>query len=100
MSIEICDELEASGYIQFTIHEDVFEAFKEMVARGLNVWPDAPPALKEFHDNLLHGYPLQDYYAQSNVKGMYEISEAERFRLNNAPAKSKDMSDKPAKESE
>lgn len=81
------------------VDKEDLPAFKEMVARGLNVWPDAPPALKEFHDNLLHGYPLQDYYSQSPMKGMYEISEAERFRLNNAPAKSKGMSDKPAKES-
>lgn len=87
MSIEILDDLETNGYIQLTIHESIIESFKEMVARGLNVWPDAPAELKEFHDMLFHGYPLQDYYAQSQMRGIYELPEAERFKLDNSRAK-------------
>jgi hypothetical protein len=40
------------------------DAFKELVRRALNCWPDAHPSLKEMGDMLDHGKILQDYYAQ------------------------------------
>ena len=49
--------------------EDV-EAFKTMVHRGTNNWPDAPTSIKEFSDEVTNGRHMQDY----------------RF-LNNEPAK-------------
>lgn len=41
------------------------ENFKIMVRRALNVWPDAPPEIKEFGDRLLEGKLLQDYQSQN-----------------------------------
>lgn len=73
--------------IEIRIKKEDSSAFKEMVARACNVWPDAPAEIKEFHDILLHGKPLQDYYSQNKVVRIEDMSEADRFRLNNAPAK-------------
>lgn len=73
--------------LDIRVLEDEVLAFKEMVARACNVWPDAPAEIKEFHDILLHGKPLQDYYSQNKVVRIEDMSEADRFRLNNAPAK-------------
>ncbi len=50
------------------IYPESLDAFKEMVARACNCWPDAPPAIKEFHDRLIHGAPLQDYYGRNDVR--------------------------------
>lgn len=46
-------------------HDDI-PAFKELIQRGANLWPDAPPAIKEFADVATTGSPLQDYYQQAN----------------------------------
>lgn len=73
--------------IDIAIKKESIAAFKEMVARACNVWPDAPAEIKEFHDILLHGKPLQDYYSQNKVVRIEDLPEADRFRLNNAPAK-------------
>lgn len=73
--------------IDIAIGTSDISAFKEMVARACNVWPDAPAEIKEFHDILLHGKPLQDYYSQNKVVRIEDLPEADRFRLNNAPAK-------------
>lgn len=75
------------NYVYLDLPRNLLPAFKEMVARGMNVWPDAPAELKEFHDILLHGYPLQNYYNESRVTPMEELSEAERFKLHNAPSR-------------
>lgn len=49
----------------YIVSNDLVPAFKQMVRRALNVWPDCHPALKEFGDMLEHGRLLQDnYYAQ------------------------------------
>lgn len=45
------------------VGEDI-EWFTELVRRGSNLWPDAPAAAKEFHDQLRHGKLLQDYRSQ------------------------------------
>lgn len=52
--------------VGMSIHFDSnssFEAFKILVQRALNCWPDAHPELKELGDMLMHGRILQDYYA-------------------------------------
>jgi len=43
--------------------EDV-EAFKKLIFRGANLWPDAPASIKTFADELEHGKALQDYSKQ------------------------------------
>lgn len=57
------------------------EAFKEMVARACNVWPDAPDCIKEFHDILIHGHALQDYYAQPRFTRREELAPSENMKL-------------------
>lgn len=53
--------------------------FKELVQRGANLWPDAPPEIKEFADRVTTGRVQQDYRAQAGklipaklVKGVFE----------------------------
>lgn len=38
--------------------------FKVLVQRGSNLWPDAPPKIKEFADLVTNGEVLQDYRSQ------------------------------------
>lgn len=49
------------------ITEKEIALFKELVQRGANLWPDAPPSIKEFADVITLGTVLQDYYAQAGV---------------------------------
>lgn len=53
------------GYTIQLRNVDSIEHFKLMVRRALNVWPDAPPEIKEFGDRLLEGKLLQDYQSQN-----------------------------------
>jgi hypothetical protein len=39
-------------------------AFKELIQRGANLWPDAPAEIKEFADLITNGQILQDYRSQ------------------------------------
>lgn len=36
-------------------------AFKELLQRGANLWPDAPPEIKAFVDTFIEGKPMQNY---------------------------------------
>lgn len=36
-------------------------AFKQLLARACNCWPDAPVEIKELHDKVIHGHVLQNY---------------------------------------
>lgn len=49
------------------INSDSLEGFKELVRRGSNLWPDAPPDVKKFADYVLNGRLLQDYDMQARV---------------------------------
>jgi len=42
--------------------------FKELVQRATNLWPDAPPEIKEFADIITNGAILQDYKSQDTSK--------------------------------
>lgn len=42
-------------------------AFKELIQRGANLWPDAPPAIKHFADIITNGEVLQDYERQAGA---------------------------------
>ncbi len=50
------------------IPSELQPAFNELVFRATNLWPDAPAAIKDFADTLVHGHPLQDYAAQDTSK--------------------------------
>lgn len=39
--------------------------FQELIQRGANLWPDAPPEIKEFADLVTNGKVMQDYYRQA-----------------------------------
>jgi hypothetical protein len=51
----------------FISGEESNKAFKELVFRATNLWPDAPPEVKIFADILQFGKSLQDYYAQARA---------------------------------
>ena len=42
--------------------------FKELVQRGSNLWPDAPPEIKETADIITNGQILQNYRGQDTSK--------------------------------
>lgn len=42
------------------------EKFNELIQRGANLWPDAPPYIKELADNVTNGKLLQDYRNHSS----------------------------------
>lgn len=44
-----------------------WKQFQELIQRGGNLWPDAPPAIKEFIDVVTVGHVQQDYFQQANV---------------------------------
>lgn len=60
----ILTESAVTNSLVVSIHQSQIENFKTLVNRALNVWPDAPPELKEFGDLLLEGKILQDYRSQ------------------------------------
>lgn len=43
------------------------DAFKELIQRGANLWPDASPAIKELADLITEGKIMQDYWKQGNI---------------------------------
>lgn len=44
--------------------QDSMNAFKKLVQRATNLWPDATPEIKEFADLITVGTVQQDYKAQ------------------------------------
>lgn len=42
--------------------------FQELVHRATNLWPDAPPEVKEFADMVTVGHVQQDYQGQDTSK--------------------------------
>lgn len=44
--------------------KESMEAFKKLVFRATNLWPDAPAEIKIFADEVEHGKALQDYASQ------------------------------------
>jgi hypothetical protein len=42
------------------------EAFKQLVQRGANLWPDAPASIKGFADLVTTGTIMQDYKSQEH----------------------------------
>ena len=55
--------------------QDEFEAFKALVRKGLNCWPDCHPELKALGDRIEGLEPQQDYYhtrTDKSCKSIYE----------------------------
>lgn len=48
--------------------EAMWKSFQELVQRGSNLWPDAPPEIKEFADMVTSGRVMQDYYKQACIR--------------------------------
>lgn len=42
-----------------------WKSFQELIQRGANLWPDAPPEIKEFADLVTNGQIMQDYKRQA-----------------------------------
>ena len=55
----------ATDELLISVHTMHAAAFRELVQRGANLWPDAPPYIKELADIITNnGVVQQDYYAQ------------------------------------
>jgi len=59
------------------IPNEIMPQFKALIARALNTFDTAHPALKELGDVLYHGQPLQDYYAQRSDRPLRSESRKE-----------------------
>jgi len=51
-------------------------AFKELIQRGANLWPDAPPEIKAFADWITNGKIMQDYHAQAGTQDKNKLTRA------------------------
>lgn len=54
------------SYHYVIVSAETWPQFQELVQRGANLWPDAPPAIKEFADLVTTGKVQQDYRAQES----------------------------------
>lgn len=63
MAIMYCEN--SYGFVTVNITPEDVPHFKELVQRGANLWPDAPPSIKEFADNVTVGHVQQDYRSQA-----------------------------------
>lgn len=50
------------------VPDALYPAFKDMIQRAVNLWPDAPPEIKHFADVITNGKPMQDYFVQLDFK--------------------------------
>lgn len=55
-----------SQYKQILVSPEYWIEFQELIQRGSNLWPDAPPEIKRFADLVTNGKVMQDYDAQSH----------------------------------
>lgn len=54
-----------TAVLNLYIREEHFAKFKELIQRGANLWPDAPPYIKELADIITNdGTIQQDYVGQ------------------------------------
>lgn len=54
--------------VHIHIDDENWKSFQELVQRGSNLWPDAPPEIKEFADMVTSGMVMQDYYRQADIR--------------------------------
>lgn len=55
-------------YFAVFVSGDDIKPFQELVQRGANLWPDAPPSIKELADLVTSGKILQNYTVQDTSK--------------------------------
>ena len=60
------------GTIEILNAED-WKLFQVLVQRGANLWPDAPPQIKELADLVTNGKVMQDYFKQANVTNVNNL---------------------------
>lgn len=60
------------GTVEILNAED-WKLFQELVQRGSNLWPDAPPQIKELADLVTNGKVMQDYFKQANVTNVNNL---------------------------
>lgn len=61
--IDLLPQYEERPFI-VTITPESWIHFQELVQRGANLWPNAPPEIKAFADLVTTGQVLQDYKTQ------------------------------------
>lgn len=54
-----------SDTLLLTISDESLPAFRELIQRGANLWPDAPPEIKQLADLVTSGQVMQDYSSQA-----------------------------------
>jgi hypothetical protein len=62
------------------VDEESVPAFREMVQRATNLWPDAPPEIKEFADMVTVGHVQQKYEVQKQLspretEGVFDLED-------------------------
>lgn len=67
MSISIYGNKIPGAVKMLAVPAEDWKQFQELIQRGGNLWPDAPPAMKEFIDVVTVGHVQQDYFQQANV---------------------------------
>lgn len=67
------------GGLILHIQEADVKAFKELVFRGANLWPDAPRVIKELADMLTDGKVLQDYTSEKKMTDNSHVPDSVRF---------------------
>lgn len=69
------DEIGTLGFAIVIDKADSMEAFKNLIQRGANLWPDAPAEIKEFADKITNGQVLQDYRTQdTSMKKTFKLA--------------------------
>lgn len=54
-----------SDTLVLTVSDEDLSHFRELIQRGANLWPDAPPTMKELADLITTGQIMQDYKTQT-----------------------------------
>lgn len=67
-----------SNITTIDIHADSMEAFKEMVQRATQCWPDAPAEIKHFADEITNGAPMQDYFKNPHLSGPVKSNNSDK----------------------
>ena len=52
--------------LSILVEEESLPIFKSLVNRACNTWPDAPPEIKTFADQVTNGVVYQNYYDQDS----------------------------------
>lgn len=54
-------------HLVVVIDSESIVEFQNLIHRGVNLFPDASPEVKEFADVITNGFALQDYYRQRGI---------------------------------